>query len=86
MDGRRGAHPNIRPVVLRKAQKCLLSKLEYRVASQAKSPWRVVLFRAFAAVLVILAVGLPVAASAQSITNLRKYAGIVVDAKSGKVL
>jgi len=56
------------------------------VASQAKTPWHVTLFRAFAAVLVVLAVGLPMAAPAQAIDNLRKYAGIVVDAKSGKVL
>lgn len=56
------------------------------MASQAKTPWRVVFVRAFAAVLVALAVSAPIAASAQAIDNLRKYAGIVVDAKSGKVL
>src|SRR5690606_11004020 len=61
-------------------------KLEYRVASQAKTPWRVVLLRAFAAILVVLAVSAHAVAPAQAIENLRKYAGIVVDAKSGKVL
>jgi D-alanyl-D-alanine carboxypeptidase len=60
--------------------------LEYRVASQAKTPWRVVFIRAFAAVLVALAVSAHTAAPAQAIENLRKYAGIVVDAKSGQVL
>jgi D-alanyl-D-alanine carboxypeptidase len=60
--------------------------LEYRVASQAKSPWRVAFRRAFAAVLVAFAVSAPMVAPAQAIENLRKYAGIVVDAKSGKVL
>jgi D-alanyl-D-alanine carboxypeptidase len=56
------------------------------VASQAKTPWRVVLLRAFAAVIVALAVSAHTAAPAQAIENLRKYAGIVVDAKSGQVL
>jgi len=60
--------------------------LEYRVASQAKTPWRVVLLRAFAAILVVLAVSAHTVAPVQAIENLRKYAGIVVDAKSGKVL
>ena len=61
-------------------------KLEYRVASQAKSPWRAVFFRAFAAILVAIAVSAHTAAPAQAIENLRKYAGIVVDAKSGQVM
>ncbi|WP_240229277.1 SPOR domain-containing protein [Devosia lacusdianchii] len=56
------------------------------MASQAKTPWRVVFIRAFAAVLVALAVSAHTAAPAQAIENLRKYAGIVVDAKSGQVL
>ncbi len=56
------------------------------MASQAKTPWRVVLLRAFAAVLVAIAVSAHSVAPAQAIENLRKYAGIVVDAKSGKVL
>jgi D-alanyl-D-alanine carboxypeptidase len=60
--------------------------LEYRVASQAKTPWRVVFIRALAAVLVALAVTAHTAAPAHAIENLRKYAGIVVDAKSGQVL
>jgi D-alanyl-D-alanine carboxypeptidase len=42
--------------------------------------------RAFAAILVALAVSAPTMAPAHAIENLRKYAGIVVDAKSGKVL
>jgi D-alanyl-D-alanine carboxypeptidase len=60
--------------------------LEYRVASQAKTPWRVAFTRAVAAVLVILAVSAHTMAPAQAIENLRSYAGIVVDAKSGQVL
>jgi len=60
--------------------------LEYRVASQAKSPWRIALTRALVAVLLALAVSAHAAAPAQAIENLRKYAGIVVDAKSGSVL
>ena len=56
------------------------------MASQAKSPWRVAFLRAFAAVLIALAVSAHAAAPAHAIENLRKYAGIVVDAKSGKVL
>lgn len=61
-------------------------KLEYRVASQAKSPWRIVFARAFAALLVALTLSAHMTAPAQAIDNLRKYAGIVVDAKSGQVL
>ncbi|HTN60688.1 MAG TPA: serine hydrolase, partial [Devosia sp.] len=53
------------------------------MASQAKSPWRVLAVRALAAVLVLFAITV---APAQAIENLRKYAGIVVDAKSGKVM
>ncbi len=56
------------------------------MASQAKSPWRAVVLRTLAAVLVLFAVALPSVAPAQAIENLRKYAGIVVDAKSGKVM
>jgi D-alanyl-D-alanine carboxypeptidase len=60
--------------------------LEYRVALLAKTPWRIVLFRAMAAILVTIVVGASSVAPAQAIENLRKYAGIVVDAKSGQVL
>jgi D-alanyl-D-alanine carboxypeptidase len=60
--------------------------LEYRVTSQAKTPWRAVFLRAFAAVLVAFAISAHAAAPAYAIENLRKYAGIVVDAKSGKVM
>ena len=56
------------------------------MASQAKSPWRIAFTRAFAAVLIALAVSAQATAPAQAIENLRKYAGIVVDAKSGNVL
>ena len=56
------------------------------MTSLAKTPWRVAFLRALAAVLVVFAVSLPATAPAQAIENLRKYAGIVVDAKSGKVL
>ncbi|WEK05906.1 MAG: SPOR domain-containing protein [Candidatus Devosia phytovorans] len=56
------------------------------MASQAKTPWRVVLIRAFAACVVALAVTAHMAAPAHAIENLRKYAGIVVDAKSNQVL
>lgn len=52
----------------------------------AKTPWRAAFMRALAATLLVLAVGLSAAAPVQAIENLRKYAGIVVDAKSGKVL
>jgi D-alanyl-D-alanine carboxypeptidase len=45
-----------------------------------------VFLRAFAAILVAIAVSAHSVAPAQAIENLRKYAGIVVDAKSGKVL
>ncbi|MCP8882176.1 SPOR domain-containing protein [Devosia sp. XJ19-1] len=54
--------------------------------SLAKTPWRVAFLRAAAAVLVTFALSLSAAAPVQAIENLRKYAGIVVDAKSGKVL
>lgn len=56
------------------------------MASQAKTPLRAVLGRALAAVLIVLAVAVPTTAPAHAIENLRKYAGIVVDAKSGQVL
>lgn len=56
------------------------------MTSLAKTPWRVAFLRALAAVLVVFAVSLPATAPAQAIENLRRYAGIVVDAKSGKVL
>ena len=56
------------------------------MTSQAKTPWRVVFTRAFAALAVALAVTVHTAAPAQAIENLRKYAGIVVDAKSNQVL
>ncbi|SMQ65006.1 D-alanyl-D-alanine carboxypeptidase [Devosia lucknowensis] len=54
--------------------------------SLAKTPWRTAFFRAAAAVLVALTVSLSAATHAQAIENLRKYAGIVVDAKTGSVL
>lgn len=54
--------------------------------SLAKTPWRTAFLRAVAAVLVTLAFSLSAAAPVHAIENLRKYAGIVVDAKSGKVL
>lgn len=54
--------------------------------SLAKTPWHAVISRVAAAVLVTLAVSLAAIAPAQAIENLRKYAGIVVDAKSGNVL
>ncbi|MCS6759272.1 MAG: D-alanyl-D-alanine carboxypeptidase, partial [Candidatus Devosia euplotis] len=56
------------------------------MASQTKSPWRVAFLRAVAAVLIALAVSAHAVAPAQAIENLRKYAGIVVDAKSGNVM
>lgn len=54
--------------------------------SQAKTPWRAAFLRVAAAFLVVVGVSLSAAAPTQAIENLRKYAGIVVDAKSGKVL
>lgn len=53
---------------------------------QAMTPWRVSFFRAIAAIAIVLGLSLHLAAPAQAIENLRKYAGIVVDAKSGEVL
>ena len=53
---------------------------------QAITPWRVSFFRAIAAVAIVLGISLHFAAPAYAIENLRKYAGIVVDAKSGEVL
>ena len=53
------------------------------MASQAKTPWRIVAVRTLAAILVLFAIAV---APAQAIENLRRYAGIVVDAKSGKVM
>ena len=52
----------------------------------AKTPWRTTFLRAVAAILVTFALGLSAAAPVHAIENLRKYAGIVVDAKSGKIL
>lgn len=52
----------------------------------AKTLWRTAFVRAVAAVLVTCALGLSAASPVQAIENLRKYAGIVVDAKSGKIL
>ncbi|MBJ3784290.1 serine hydrolase [Devosia sediminis] len=52
----------------------------------AKTPFHVAIFRAVAAVLFVLTVSLSAAAPAHAIENLRKYAGIVVDAKSGSIL
>lgn len=84
--GRVGLPQIIVSVVAYGRRSARLQELEYRVASQAKTPWRVVLVRAFAAVIVALAISAHAAAPAQAIENLRKYAGIVVDAKSGKVM
>ncbi|SFV32730.1 D-alanyl-D-alanine carboxypeptidase [Devosia crocina] len=56
------------------------------MTSQAKPPWRVAFFRAVAVFTVAVGLGLQLAAPAHAIENLRKYAGIVVDAKSGQVL
>ena len=56
------------------------------MASQAKSPWRARALRTLAAIAVCFATLTPLVAQAQAIDNLRKYAGIVVDAKSGKVM
>ncbi len=52
----------------------------------AKTPWRTTFLRAVATILVTFALGLSAAAPTHAIENLRKYAGVVVDAKSGKVL
>ncbi|WP_160297811.1 serine hydrolase [Devosia chinhatensis] len=52
----------------------------------AKTPLRAIFLRAAAAFLVVVGISLSAAAPAHSIENLRKYAGIVVDAKSGKIL
>ncbi|WP_179952914.1 serine hydrolase [Devosia marina] len=52
----------------------------------AKTPWRTTFLRAVATIFVTFALGLSVTAPAHAIENLRKYAGVVVDAKSGKVL
>ncbi|MAN44582.1 MAG: hypothetical protein CMF04_00010 [Hyphomonas sp.] len=60
--------------------------MEYRVIFLAKTPWRLTFLRAVAAILVTFALGLSATAPVQAIENLRKYAGVVVDAKSGKVL
>ena len=54
--------------------------------SLAKTPLRAAISRALAAFFLVFALGLAAAAPAQAIENLRKYAGIVVDAKSGKIL
>ena len=56
------------------------------MAFQAKTPWRVVLMRALAATLVACVLAVQTTAPAHAIENLRKYAGIVVDAKSGQVM
>ncbi|MVS98206.1 hypothetical protein GO014_04100 [Devosia sp. L53-10-65] len=60
--------------------------MEYRVIFLAKTPWRTTFLRAVATIFVTFALGLSVTAPAHAIENLRKYAGVVVDAKSGKVL
>jgi D-alanyl-D-alanine carboxypeptidase len=60
--------------------------LEYRVIFLAKTPWRTAFLRAVATIFVTFALGLSATAPAHAIENLRKYAGVVVDAKSGKVL
>lgn len=50
------------------------------------TPWRASFVRAIAAIALVLGLSLHLAAPAHAIENLRKYAGIVVDAKSGEVL
>lgn len=54
--------------------------------SLEKTPLHAVVLRVAAAFLVVLGLSLAAAAPAHAIENLRKYAGIVVDAKSGKIL
>lgn len=56
------------------------------MASQAQSLWRAQSARVLAAFFICFAILLPSTAPASAIENLRKYAGIVVDAKSGQVL
>ncbi|WP_052951700.1 serine hydrolase [Devosia soli] len=56
------------------------------MTSQAITPWRVSFRRAFVAIAVLLGLAMQMTAPAHAIENLRKYAGIVVDAKSGEVL
>lgn len=58
------------------------NELEYRVASQAQSPWRAFFARALFTAFVLVAAVAP----ASAIENLRREAGIVVDAKTGKVM
>jgi D-alanyl-D-alanine carboxypeptidase len=53
---------------------------------QAMTPWRASFARAIVAIALVLGFSLHLAAPAHAIENLRKYAGIVVDAKSGEVL
>jgi D-alanyl-D-alanine carboxypeptidase len=50
------------------------------------TPWRASFARAIVAIALVLGFSLHLAAPAHAIENLRKYAGIVVDAKSGEVL
>lgn len=50
------------------------------------TPWRISFVRAIVAIALVLGLSLHLAAPAHAIENLRKYAGIVVDAKSGQVL
>ncbi|UYO00415.1 MAG: D-alanyl-D-alanine carboxypeptidase [Devosia sp.] len=52
----------------------------------AKTPWHIAFLRAVTALFVVLGLSLAAAAPTQAIENLRRYAGIVVDAKSGKIL
>jgi D-alanyl-D-alanine carboxypeptidase len=59
--------------------------LEFRVISLVKTPCRAI-SRVAAAFLLVLTVSIAAAAPAQAIENLRRYAGIVVDAKSGHIL
>jgi len=56
------------------------------LTSQAITPWRVSFRRAVAAIAIVLGLALHLTVPAHAIENLRKYAGIVVDAKSGEVL
>ena len=62
-------------------------ELEYRVLSQKRfSPLRGLLTRLFVVLFTMAAILTPVAVEAKGASVPRKYAGIVIDAKSGKVL
>jgi len=60
--------------------------LEYRVAFLARTPLRATFTRATFVLTVAIWLGLQLAPQAQAIENLRRYAAIVVDAKTGEVM